>query len=161
MPHSKLQRATFGAGCFLGVEAEFAKMVGVKETTVGYMGGHIRNPTYEDVCGDLTGHAEVVDLKFDPREVNYETLLEKFWAIHDPTQFNRQGPDHGSQYRSVIFYHNSAQKDAAERAKSDLEEAKRYPKPVVTEIAPASSFWRAEEYHQKYFEKNGGPPTCH
>jgi len=159
--HQKLPRATFGAGCFWGVEAAFAAVSGVSETAVGYMGGHTQSPTYEDVCTDQTGHAEVVDLRFDPKIVTYETLLEKFWTIHDPTQFNKQGPDHGRQYRSVIFYHNSYQKDAAERSRADQAESKIYMMPIVTEIVPASSFWRAEEYHQKYFEKNGGSPVCH
>jgi peptide-methionine (S)-S-oxide reductase len=155
----KLQTATFGAGCFWGVEELFRQVPGVAETAVGYMGGKLPKPTYEDVCTDRTGHAEVVQLKFDPAKVSYDKLLEAFWESHDPTTVNRQGPDIGSQYRSVVFYHNSDQKRAAELMRQELEESQRFPRKIVTEIEPASTFWRAEEYHQRYFEKKGGG-TC-
>lgn len=148
-----MQKATFGAGCFWGVEATFQKIKGVKETTVGYMGGHINNPTYEEVCTDKTGHAEVIQILFNPKEISYERLLEIFWEIHDPTQLNRQGPDIGTQYRSVIFYHNEEQKKLAENYKNILQN--RYNKKIVTEIKPAKEFFPAEEYHQKYLEKQG------
>lgn len=148
-----MQNATFGAGCFWGVEATFQKIKGVKETTVGYMGGHINNPTYEQVCTDKTGHAEVIQILFDPEEISYERLLEIFWEIHNPTQLNRQGPDIGTQYRSVIFYHNEEQKKLAENSKNKLQN--RYNKKIVTEIKPAKEFFPAEEYHQKYLEKQG------
>ena len=152
---AKLETATFGAGCFWGVEDVFMKIKGVKETEVGFMGGKTKNPTYEEVCTDKTGHAEVVHLKFDPKEISYEELLNIFWGIHNPTSLNRQGPDFGTQYRSAIFYHNKNQKEAAEKSKADLEKSGKYDKPIVTEIAPASEFYRAEEYHQKYHQKQG------
>lgn len=148
-----MELATFGAGCFWGVEDAFMKLKGVKETAAGFMGGKTKNPTYKEVCTDKTGHAEVVQVKFDPKEIPYEKLLEIFWSIHDPTQFNRQGPDTGSQYRSVIFYHNENQKKLAEKSKE--KESAKYPKPIATEIVPASEFYRAEEYHQKYHQKHG------
>lgn len=153
-----LETATFGAGCFWGVEETFRKIPGVKETAVGYSGGHFDNPSYRDVCGHGTGHAEVVELKYDPSEVSYEELLKIFWNCHNPTTLNRQGPDVGSQYRSVIFYHNDEQRKAAECLKKDL--AENFDRPIVTEISPTKKFWRAEEYHQKYFMKNGGG-SCH
>ncbi len=155
-----MENATFGAGCFWGVEETFRKIEGVTETAVGYMGGQMESPTYEDVCTDRTGHAEVVHLEFDPSVVPYEVLLQVFWENHDPTQLNWQGPDVGSQYRSVIFYHTAGQKAAAIKAKESLESSGKYKKPVATEIAPAGKFYRAEEYHQKYLEKRG-LSTCH
>jgi len=150
---AKLETATFGAGCFWGVEDAFMNVRGVKKTEVGFMGGKTRNPTYEEVCTDRTGHAEVVHLKYDPDEVSYEKLLEVFWSTHDPTTMNRQGPDVGSQYRSVIFYHNEKQKKLAEKSK--IEKSGEYDKPVVTEIVRAKEFYRAEEHHQKYHQKHG------
>lgn len=152
---AKLEDATFGAGCFWGVEDAFMKIKGVKETEVGFMGGKTKNPTYEEVCTDKTGHAEVVHLKFDPMEISYEELLNIFWGIHNPTSLNRQGPDFGTQYRSVIFYHNKKQKESAEKSKAEVENSGKYGKPIVTEIVPASEFYRAEEYHQKYHQKQG------
>jgi len=149
----KLETATFGAGCFWGVEDAFMKLDGVKETAVGFMGGTKENPTYEEVCTDKTGHAEVVQLKFDQEEVSYEKLLEVFWSIHDPTHVNRQGPDTGSQYRSVIFYHDEKQKELAENSKE--KESKKHDKPIATEIVPVAEFYKAEEYHQKYHQKQG------
>jgi peptide-methionine (S)-S-oxide reductase len=157
---SKMDKATFAAGCFWGVEATFRKLKGVKETAVGYEGGTLPNPTYEDVCTDRTGHAETVDVTFDPSEISYEDLLKVFWENHDPTTLNRQGPDHGSQYRSVIFYHSPEQKAIAEKSKEALEQSHTYKRPIVTEIVPASTFWRAEDYHQQYLEKRG-LSTCH
>jgi peptide-methionine (S)-S-oxide reductase len=151
-----LPKATFGAGCFWGVEAEFSKIEGVKSTAVGYMGGDLENPTYEDVCTDRTGHAEVIQLEFDPEVVSYEKLLNLFWEIHDPTTLNRQGPDVGSQYRSVIFYHNDDQKKIAVNSKRRAQESGRHKKEIVTEITEAEEFYKAEEYHQRYFEKHGG-----
>jgi peptide-methionine (S)-S-oxide reductase len=152
--------ATFGAGCFWGVEEVFRKTPGVTETAVGYMGGQLENPSYRAVCTDRTGHAEVVQVQFDPSQVDYERLLEIFWEVHDPTTLNRQGPDVGTQYRSAVFYHDDAQREAAAGAKARLEASGRFRRPVVTEISPATTFWRAEEYHQKYIQKNGGP-SCH
>jgi peptide-methionine (S)-S-oxide reductase len=158
---SLYEHATFGAGCFWGVEEAFRVLPGVVLTAVGYSGGHTKNPSYESVCTNTTGHAEVVDLSYDPSVISYESLLKKFWDIHDPTTLNRQGPDIGSQYRSVIFYHNDNQREIAEQMKKLLQESKKFfPKTVVTEIVPASTFYRAEEYHQRYFEKRGGG-TCH
>ncbi len=150
-----MEKATFGAGCFWGVEDAFRKLKGVKSTVVGYMGGTLKNPTYKDVCTDKTGHAEVVQLEYDPSIVTYDELLEVFWDIHDPTTLNRQGPDVGTQYRSVIFYHNEGQKVKAIVSKEKLQNSGRYKKEIVTEIGPALPFYRAEEYHQKYFEKHG------
>jgi len=153
-------KAMFGAGCFWGVEAAFRKIPGVLATAVGYSGGHVANPTYRQVCSDTTGHAEVVEVEYDPARVSYEQLLAVFWENHDPTQLNRQGPDIGSQYRSVIFYYDEAQKAAAEASKAALEASGRYRRPIVTAIEPADTFWRAEEYHQQYLEKRG-LTTCH
>jgi len=150
-----MENATFGAGCFWGVEAAFRQVKGVKATAVGYMGGKLKDPTYEDVCTDRTGHAEVVQVEFDPSEVPYEELLRVFWDNHDPTTPNRQGPDVGTQYRSVIFYHTPEQEAAAKASKEALSKSGRYKRPVVTEIVPAPEFWRAEEYHQQYLEKRG------
>ena len=147
-------RATFGAGCFWGVEAAFRKIQGVVSTTVGYSGGSSKNPTYKDVCSGRTGHAEVVQVEYDPSKTSYEELLNVFWSVHDPTQLNRQGPDVGTQYRSAIFFYNAEQEAAAKAAKAHLERSRRYRKPIVTEIIPASEFYMAEEYHQQYFEKN-------
>ncbi|MEM0466250.1 MAG: bifunctional methionine sulfoxide reductase B/A protein [Candidatus Thermoplasmatota archaeon] len=151
----KTEQATFGAGCFWHVEETFRKIPGVLKTTVGYMGGSLQNPTYEDVCTDRTGHAEVVHLEFDPTVISYEQLLDVFWSIHDPTTKNRQGPDTGTQYRSVIFYHTSEQKKIAEQSLQKIEQAKKYARPIVTEITAASTFYPAEEYHQKYLMKRG------
>ncbi len=148
-----MEKATFGAGCFWGVEAAFRKVKGVKTTAVGYSGGTLKNPTYEDVCTGLTGHAEVVQVSYDQAEVSYEELLDVFWEIHDPTTLNRQGPDVGTQYRSAIFFHTRKQEAAARASKENLEASGRYQRPVVTEITPAAEFYRAEEYHQQYLEK--------
>ena len=150
-----MNTATFGAGCFWGVEAAFCKIKGVKSTAVGYMGGTKQEPTYEEVCSDSTGHAEVVQLTYDPAVVTYEDLLTVFWDIHDPTSSNRQGLDMGSQYRSVIFFHNSQQESAALTSKNRLQKSALYKKNIVTHIVPASTFWPAEDYHQRYFEKQG------
>jgi len=150
-----MEKATFGAGCFWGVEAEFRQLPGVKSTEVGYMGGTLQNPTYEDVCTGRTGHAEVVQLEYDPASVTYEQLLETFWGLHDPTTLNRQGPDIGTQYRSAVFFHSPEQQAAAAQAKEAVSNAKRFSRPIVTEITAASAFYKAEEYHQQYFEKRG------
>jgi len=157
---TKTELATFGAGCFWGVEADFREVEGVIATAVGYEGGTKPNPTYEDVCGHKTGHAEVVQVEFDPARVTYTQLLQVFWANHDPTQVNRQGPDFGDQYRTVIFYHSPEQKAMAEASKAALEAAKVYKKPIATQIVPAETFWVAEDYHQQYLEKRGRR-TCH
>lgn len=148
-----MEIATFGAGCFWGVESKFQKVKGVINTTVGYMGGRLKNPTYEQVCTDKTGHAEVVQIIFDKEQISYEKLLEIFWSIHDPTQLNRQGPDIGKQYRSVIFHHNETQKKIAEKSKKQIQ--KKYNRKIVTKITSASKFYPAEEYHQKYLQKQG------
>jgi peptide-methionine (S)-S-oxide reductase len=150
-----MEKATFGAGCFWGVEAAFRQIKGVKATAVGYMGGKLNHPTYQDVCTDRTGHAEVVQVEYDPSEVSYEDLLRAFWENHDPTTLNRQGPDTGTQYRSVIFYHTPEQEAAAKASKEALAKSGRYKRPIVTEIVPAPEFWRAEDYHQQYLEKRG------
>ena len=155
-----LETATFAAGCFWGVEEEFRQLEGVESTAVGYTGGHTENPSYEDVCTGTTGHAEAVEVEFDPSVIRYEDLLEMFWKSHDPTTPNRQGPDVGSQYRSAIFFHTPEQEAAAEASKERLEASGQPGDPVVTEITPASTFWRAEEYHQKYFEKRGMAASC-
>lgn len=147
--------ATFGAGCFWGVEADFREVPGVLDAAAGYMGGTLDNPTYKDVCTDRTGHAEVVQVTFDPAKVNYEQLVDAFFRLHDPTQLNRQGPDYGTQYRSVIFFHSPEQEQLAHAAKEKLEQSKRFPRPIVTQIVPAAAFWCAEEYHQRYLEKRG------
>jgi peptide-methionine (S)-S-oxide reductase len=156
----KIDTATFAAGCFWGVEAAFSKVGGVISTAVGYTGGHLQNPTYEEVCSGSTGHAEAVQVRFDASQVSYEQLLEVFWEIHDPTSLNRQGPDIGTQYRSAIFYHNEEQRAAAVASREKLGKSGRHKNPIVTEISPASEFFRAEEYHQKYLEKQG-PSGCH
>src|ERR1700676_512217 len=147
--------ATFGAGCFWGVEAAFREIPGVLEVTSGYSGGSVPNPSYEQVCTDRTGHAEVVEVRFDPAKVGYERLLDAFWEMHDPTQTNRQGPDVGRQYRSVIFYHTPQQQAAAEASKARLAASGRYKKPIATAIEAAAPFYPAEAYHQRYFEKHG------
>ena len=147
-----MQKATFAAGCFWGVEAAFQKIKGVRDTKVGYTGGKTKNPTYEKVCSNQTGHAEVIQITYDPQELNYEQLLEIFWEIHDPTQLNRQGPDIGTQYRSAIFYHNEEQKNIAEESRNKQQQ--KYDEKITTEISPIKEFYLAEEYHQKYFEKN-------
>lgn len=157
----KLEEATFAAGCFWGVEAVFRQVKGVVNTTVGFMGGTLKNPTYEDVCTDKTGHAEVVQLEYGPGTLSYEELLNIFWSIHDPTTPNMQGPDIGSQYRSVIFYHTPEQEKAAQLSKKKLEESGKFKRPIVTEIVPAKGFYKADEYHQRYYEKHGLKPTCH
>jgi len=156
-----LQTATFGAGCFWGVESNFRQIPGVVDARVGYLGGTLDNPTYEDVCTDRTGHAEVVQLTYDPQRVMYDQLLDAFWKMHDPTQLNRQGPDYGTQYRSAIFYHTPEQAAQAQRSKERLAASGKYKRPIVTEITPASTFYPAEDYHQRYFEKRGIAPTCH
>lgn len=155
-PPRKLEKATFAAGCFWGVEATFRAVKGVTDTQVGYTGGTTANPTYRQVCSDRTGHAEAVEVTYDPAVVSYNQLLQVFWNCHDPTQLNRQGPDFGTQYRSVIFFHTPEQKAAAEASKAELEAANRFKRPVATRIEPAATFWRAEEYHQRYAEKHGG-----
>jgi len=156
----KIETATFGAGCFWGVEAAFRNVEGVLETAVGYSGGHYDNPTYKDVCSGRTGHAEVVRVKFDPERVTYGGLLEVFWKIHDPTQVNRQGPDVGYQYRSVVFFHLPAQEKGAGESKKALEESGKYSRPIATSIEPAAKFWKAEQYHQRYLAKKG-LASCH
>ena len=156
-----LEKATFGAGCFWGVETAFAAIPGVTATAVGYEGGHLERPSYKDVCTDATGHAEVVELEFDNEMVSYDRILDAFFSLHDPTTLNRQGPDWGSQYRSAIFFH-SPEQEAAARAKIDqlIAEGRFSPKRIVTRVEPAQTFWRAEEYHQKYLEKRG-LSSCH
>ena len=148
-------KATFGAGCFWHVEDLLGKTKGVNSTKVGYTGGQLPNPTYEEVCTDKTGHAEAVEVEYDPDEISYEELLEVFWNNHNPTTLNRQGPDMGIQYRSAIFYHNDEQKEIAEKSKQLLDKSGRHESPVVTQIVPAPTFYKAEEYHQKYFKKHG------
>ncbi|HTY41485.1 MAG TPA: peptide-methionine (S)-S-oxide reductase MsrA [Thermoanaerobaculia bacterium] len=155
-----MAKATFGAGCFWGVEEVFRKIPGVRATAVGYSGGTLDHPTYEDVCSDRTGHAEVVEVDYDPLAVSYDKLLDVFWENHNPTQLNRQGPDVGTQYRSAIFFHDAVQEAEARASKARLEKSGRFARPIVTEISPAKPFWRAEEYHQRYFEKRGGG-SCH
>ena len=155
-----MEKATFGAGCFWGVEARFQQTPGVVETAVGYEGGSLNNPTYKDVCTDRTGHAEVVELSFDPAKIGYEAVLDLFFELHDPTQVNRQGPDWGEQYRSVIFFHTPEQESAARATIVRLEASHRFAKPIATQVVQATAFWRAEEYHQKYLEKRGAL-SCH
>jgi peptide-methionine (S)-S-oxide reductase len=155
-----MQKATFAAGCFWGVEATFRQLPGVVSTRVGYTGGHSQNPTYKEVCTDRTGHAEAVEVEFDPLKVPYRDLLKVFWENHDPTQVNRQGPDWGTQYRTAIFFHSPEQQAEAEASKQSLEKAHRYAKPIATEIVPAVTFYPAEDYHQQYLEKRG-LASCH
>jgi peptide-methionine (S)-S-oxide reductase len=152
--------ATFAAGCFWGVEAAFRRLPGVTATAVGYSGGAVTAPTYEQVCTDRTGHAEVVQVDYDPQKISYDQLLETFWSSHNPTTLNRQGPDVGSQYRSAIYFHTPEQQTAAEASKQQLTASGRFGRPIVTEITPASTFYRAEEYHQQYLEKRG-QASCH
>jgi peptide-methionine (S)-S-oxide reductase len=151
-----MEKATFAAGCFWGVEESFYGLPGVITTRVGYTGGNLEQPNYQQVCSGSTGHAEAVELTFDPDKISYQQLLQAFWQAHDPTQFNRQGPDVGSQYRSAIFYHSDEQRRLAEDSRDALDRSGRYRRSLVTEILPASTFWEAEEYHQKYHLKNGG-----
>jgi peptide-methionine (S)-S-oxide reductase len=154
-----MAHATFAAGCFWHVEHTFRQVPGVREVVSGYTGGHVDEPTYKQVCQGDTGHAEAVQVDYDPDQVTFDALLAVFWQCHDPTQLNRQGPDVGPQYRSAIFYHDDGQREAAERAKAAEEASGRHRHPIVTEITPASSFYRAEEYHQRFLEKNGAVPA--
>jgi peptide-methionine (S)-S-oxide reductase len=155
------ETATFAAGCFWGVESTFRAVKGVRDVAVGYTGGATKNPTYKEVCGGRTGHAEAIEVVFDPSQVTYDELLGIFFENHDPTTPNRQGPDVGEQYRSAIFTHSPEQEAAARAKVAELSAAKRFLRPIVTEITPAATFYRAEEYHQRYFEKKGIEPTCH
>jgi peptide-methionine (S)-S-oxide reductase len=155
-----MAKATFAAGCFWGVEATFRQIPGVTATRVGYTGGEFNNPTYKDVCSDRTGHAEAVEVDYDPGKVSYTDLLNVFWENHDPTQLNRQGPDFGTQYRSAIFYHSPEQEQEARASKSQLEKSGHFRSPIVTQIAPATTFYEAEDYHQQYLEKRG-LASCH
>lgn len=155
-----MAKATFAAGCFWGVEASFRQIPGVISTRVGYTGGHFPNPTYRDVCTDNTGHAEAVEVEYDPAKVSYDQLLNVFWENHDPTQVNRQGPDWGTQYRSAIFFHAPEQEKEAKESKEKLEKSGRYHKPIATQIVPATTFHQAEDYHQQYLEKRG-LASCH
>lgn len=152
--------AAFGAGCFWGTEAAFSQLKGVVSVSVGFMGGHTKNPSYEEVCADKTGHTEVALIEYDPGQLSYEKLLDIFWSIHDPTTSNRQGPDVGSQYRSIIFYYTPKQEKAILASKKKLEQSARFTSPIVTEIVPAGEFYKAEDYHQHYYQKHGIKPTC-
>jgi peptide-methionine (S)-S-oxide reductase len=154
-----MEKATFGAGCFWGVEAAFRKVTGITSTSVGYMGGHFPNPCYLDVLSRITGHAEVVQVEYEPNQVSYDQLLDVFWNIHDPTSLNRQGPDRGEQYRSVIFFHNAQQEEAAKRSKQKLQMSGKFDKDIVTEIKPAKEYYLATEEHQQYFEKKRERPS--
>ncbi|HUS18553.1 MAG TPA: peptide-methionine (S)-S-oxide reductase MsrA [Terriglobales bacterium] len=155
-----MEKATFGAGCFWGVEASFRELPGVVDSQVGYLGGTLENPTYKDVCSGSTGHAEVVQVSYDPAQVSYEQLLDLFWKMHDPTTLNRQGPDVGTQYRSAIFFHTPDQRMAAERSKQEIQASGNFSRPIVTEVTPASTFYPAEDYHQQYLAKRG-LRSCH
>jgi peptide-methionine (S)-S-oxide reductase len=155
-----MAKATFAAGCFWGVEATFRQLPGVSATRVGYIGGKMVNPTYKDVCTDTTGHAEAVEIEYDPAKLSYDKLLKVFWENHDPTQLNRQGPDFGKQYRSAIFFHDAEQQAAAQASEEALEKSRRYSKPIVTQIVPTETFYEAEDYHQQYLEKRG-LASCH
>src|SRR5207245_4605382 len=155
-----MAKATFAAGCFWGVEATFRQVPGVTGTRVGYTGGQMENPTYQDVCTDRTGHAEAIEVDYDPAKVSYHELLNVFWENHDPTQLNRQGPDFGTQYRSAIFYHSPEQEQAARALKSELERSHRFSRPIVTQIVPEMTFYQAEDYHQQHLEKRG-LASCH
>lgn len=155
-----MEKAAFGAGCFWGVEAAFRRLEGVTATAVGYMGGHTQSPTYKEVCSDTTGHAEVVQVEYDPAVVGYGALLDLFWRCHNPTELNRQGPDVGTQYRSAIFTYSAAQQEAAEASRARLDASRKYEHPIVTEITPAATFFKAEDYHQQYLEKRG-LASCH
>ncbi|MFA4886924.1 MAG: peptide-methionine (S)-S-oxide reductase MsrA [Candidatus Nanoarchaeia archaeon] len=156
-----METATFAAGCFWGVEKTFSETKGVTKTTAGYAGGHTKNPTYKEVCTDTTGHAEAVQVEFDPKVISYEEVLEVFWKLHDPTTPNRQGPDEGSQYRSAIFYESESQKKKALQSKEKLEKSKKYKYPIVTEIVKLEKFYKAEEYHQQYLKRKGKGFICH
>lgn len=151
-----IHKATFGAGCFWGVEMRFRQLEGVRDARVGYMGGHVDHPSYEQVCSDRTGHAEVCEVSFDPERIEYAELVREFFKLHDPTQLNRQGPDVGSQYRSVIFYHDDRQRDEAERVLAEVADSGGFSRPIVTSVEPASTFWQAEDYHQQYLARRGG-----
>jgi len=155
-----MAKATFAAGCFWGVEATFRQLPGVISTRVGYTGGQTEDPTYKEVCTDHTGHAEAVEIEYDPAKLSYDKLLDVFWENHDPTQLNRQGPDWGTQYRSAIFFHTPEQEAAAKASKERLEKSRRFSKPIVTQIVPAVTFFEAEDYHQQYLEKKG-LASCH
>jgi len=155
-----MAKATFAAGCFWGVEARFQQLPGVTATAVGYEGGALQKPTYQQVCTDRSGHAEAVEIDFDPAQITYQQLLDEFFSLHDPTQLNRQGPDWGSQYRSVVFYHSPEQEAEAKATIASLTAEKKFSKPIVTQVVPAETFWRAEDYHQKYLEKRGAL-SCH
>lgn len=156
-----MERATFAAGCFWGVESVFEQVPGVVATRVGYTGGHIESPSYKQVCSGRTGHAEALEVTFDPEQVTYHELLRVFWSNHDPTTLNRQGPDRGAQYRSAIFTHSPEQAAAARESKTRLDGDGTFRRPIVTEIVPAARFWEAEEYHQKYFSRRGLAASCH
>lgn len=155
-----MEKATFGAGCFWGVETRFSELMGVTDTAVGYEGGTLEHPTYKEVCTDRTGHAEVVEVTFDPARISYEQLLDAFFSLHDPTQLNRQGPDWGSQYRSVVFTHSDEQVRLAKSKIAELSASGTFRSRIVTEVTPATNFWKAEEYHQRYLEKRG-MASCH
>jgi peptide-methionine (S)-S-oxide reductase len=155
-----MAKATFAAGCFWGVEATFRQLPGVLSTRVGYTGGHTENPNYKEVCTDRTGHAEAVEVEYDPAKIAYDKLLDVFWENHDPTQLNRQGPDWGTQYRSAIFFHTPEQEAQAKASRDALEKSRGYSKPIVTQIVPAARFYEAEDYHQQYLEKRG-LAACH
>jgi peptide-methionine (S)-S-oxide reductase len=155
-----MEKAVFAAGCFWGVESAFRTVDGVVDTQVGYIGGTTKNPSYQEVCSGRTGHAEALEITFDPAVISYRELVELFWRVHDPTQVNRQGWDVGTQYRSAIFFQTLEQKEIAEESKAALEASGKHRRPIATQIVPAETFWRAEEYHQRYFEKNG-QPACH
>lgn len=157
---ANIEKATFGAGCFWGVELAFRQIPGVIDAAVGFEGGTMPDPSYKDVCTDTTGHAEVVEIEFDPQQVSYKTLVEAFWDLHDPTQLNRQGPDYGSQYRSAIFFHSAEQERVARESLEELKASGKFKKSIATQIEPASTFWRAEDYHQQYLAKRG-LGSCH
>ena len=159
-PTSSSRLATFGGGCFWCVEALFERVAGVETVASGYSGGAVMNPTYEQVCGGRTGHAEVIQVRYDSSKVPYETLLEIFWKTHDPTTLNQQGNDHGTQYRSVVFFHDAEQQRIALEVKGALEKAKAFDRPIVTQIVPFEKFWKAEDYHQSYFESNPDNRYC-
>ncbi|MGB8192363.1 MAG: peptide-methionine (S)-S-oxide reductase MsrA, partial [Chitinophagaceae bacterium] len=156
-----LDTATFGTGCFWCTEAIFQQLKGVKKVSSGYAGGHVINPTYKQVCEGTTGHAECIEIVYDPKELTYDELLEVFWQTHDPTTLNRQGNDEGTQYRSVVFYHTPEQKQKAEKYKAELDKSGAFDNPIVTEISPASTFYVAEDYHQNYYNNNGSQPYCY
>ena len=158
--NNKLEKATFGAGCFWCVETIFQEVKGVHKVLSGYEGGHLKDPTYKQICTGTTGHAEVIQVEYDPTVVSYKKLLEIFWEVHDPTTLNRQGNDVGTQYRSVVFYHNEQQKKEAEFYKTELDKSGAYSNPIVTEITPSSTFYVAENYHQDYYNQNGSQPYC-